>query len=71
MSHPNLCPSPSIPPLAAVSATSSLTAIDEYFSSLPNLPVQLPEEQRTFADLTDQLPEFEQDAAAILKDVCS
>lgn len=45
--------------------------IDEYFSILPNLPVQLPEEQRSFADLTDQLPEFEQDAAAVLEDVCS
>jgi len=45
--------------------------IDEYFSSLPNQPVQLPEELRSFADLTDSLPEFEQDAERVLEDACS
>src|SRR5215467_5214605 len=45
--------------------------IDEYFSSLPNLPVQLPEEQRSFADLADALPEFADNAEQILDDLCS
>jgi glutamate/tyrosine decarboxylase-like PLP-dependent enzyme len=45
--------------------------IDEYFSSLPNRPVQLPEDLRSFADLTGQLPEFGEDAAKVLEDVCS
>ncbi len=45
--------------------------IDEYFSSLPNRAVQLPEELRSFADLTGQLPEFGEDAAKVLEDVCA
>lgn len=45
--------------------------IDEYFSSLPNLSVQLPEEQRSFADLTDPLPEFADNAEQILDNLCS
>ena len=45
--------------------------IDEYFSSLPNRPVQLPEDLRSFADLTDRLPELGEDAAKVLDDVCS
>jgi aromatic-L-amino-acid decarboxylase len=45
--------------------------IDEYFSSLPDRPVQPPEELRSFADLGDRLPEFGQDAAAVLDDICS
>jgi aromatic-L-amino-acid/L-tryptophan decarboxylase len=44
--------------------------IDEYFSSLPNRPVQLPLEQRTFADLKDRLPELGEDAGKVLDDVC-
>lgn len=44
--------------------------IDEYFSSLPNRPVQLPEEMRSFADLTDSIPEVGEDAAKVLEDVC-
>lgn len=44
--------------------------IDDYFSSLPQRPVQLPEELRTFADLTDQLPEIGENAAAVLDHVC-
>jgi aromatic-L-amino-acid decarboxylase len=45
--------------------------IDEYFSSLPNRPVQLPLEERTFADLSDRLPELGEDAGKVLDDVCS
>src|SRR5215472_1491837 len=45
--------------------------IDEYFSGLPDRPVQLPSELRTFDDLTDQLPEFGEDAAKVLDDICS
>jgi aromatic-L-amino-acid/L-tryptophan decarboxylase len=44
--------------------------IDEYFSSLPNRPVQLPLDQRSFADLTDRLPELGEDAGKVLDDVC-
>ncbi|MGZ4898615.1 MAG: pyridoxal phosphate-dependent decarboxylase family protein [Candidatus Angelobacter sp.] len=45
--------------------------IDEYFSSLTQRPVQLSEEQRTFADLGDALPEFGEDAARVLDKLCS
>src|SRR6478752_6813735 len=45
--------------------------IDEYFSSLPQRPVQLPEELRTFADLGEPLPELGQDAAIVLDNLCS
>jgi glutamate/tyrosine decarboxylase-like PLP-dependent enzyme len=45
--------------------------IDEYFSSLPDRPVQLPAELRSFDDLQDSLPELGEDAAKVLDDVCS
>lgn len=45
--------------------------IDRYFESLATRPVQLPENQRTFGQLTDTLPEFGEDAAKVLDDVCS
>jgi glutamate/tyrosine decarboxylase-like PLP-dependent enzyme len=45
--------------------------IDEYFSSLAQRPVQLPEELRTFADLGNPLPEFGEDAATVLDQLCS
>jgi glutamate/tyrosine decarboxylase-like PLP-dependent enzyme len=45
--------------------------IDEYFSGLAQRPVQLPEELRTFADLGAPLPEFGQDAATVLDNICS
>lgn len=45
--------------------------IDEYFSGLAQRPVQLPEELRTFADLGEALPEFGQDAATVLDNLCS
>ena len=43
--------------------------INEYFATLPDRPVQLPAEQRTFADLTNKLPEFGEDAAKVLDDL--
>jgi aromatic-L-amino-acid decarboxylase len=45
--------------------------IDEYFSSLPSRPVQLPEELRSFADLPGPLPEFGEDAEKVLEEACS
>ena len=45
--------------------------IDEYFSNLSQRPVQLSEEQRTFADLGDALPELGEDAARVLDKLCS
>jgi len=44
--------------------------IDRYFESLPNRPVQLPESERSFEALRDELPEFGEDAARVLDDVC-
>src|SRR5262249_565825 len=43
--------------------------INEYFASLPDRPVQLPTAQRTFGNLSNQLPEFAEDAAKVLDDV--
>jgi len=43
--------------------------IDRYFSSLPERPVQLPTDLRTFAALTDTMPEFGQDAGLVLDEV--
>jgi glutamate/tyrosine decarboxylase-like PLP-dependent enzyme len=48
-----------------------IDCIDEYFSGLAQRPVQLPEEQRIFADLDERLPEFGADAAEVLNDLCS
>jgi len=45
--------------------------IDEYFSGLAQRPVQLPVELRTFADLGEPLPEFGEDAATVLDNLCS
>jgi glutamate/tyrosine decarboxylase-like PLP-dependent enzyme len=45
--------------------------MDEYFSALPDRPVQLPLELRTFDDLKDALPEFGSDAEKVLDDICS
>ena len=44
--------------------------IDAFFSSLPDRPVQLPEERRTFAPLHDPLPESGEDPEKILAEVC-
>jgi glutamate/tyrosine decarboxylase-like PLP-dependent enzyme len=43
--------------------------INEYFASLPDRPVQLPAERRTFNDLANQLPELGEEAAKVLDDV--
>src|SRR5436853_415548 len=40
--------------------------VNEYFSSLSDRSVQLPLDQRSFADLNNKLPELGQDAAARL-----
>ncbi|MGB8128288.1 MAG: pyridoxal-dependent decarboxylase [Candidatus Angelobacter sp.] len=45
--------------------------IDEYFSSLAQWPVQLPEELRSFADLGEPLPELGADAVSVLDQLCS
>jgi aromatic-L-amino-acid decarboxylase len=47
-----------------------IDCLDEYFASLPDRPVQLPAEQRTFAPLTDRMPEFAADASAVFEEVC-
>jgi aromatic-L-amino-acid/L-tryptophan decarboxylase len=44
--------------------------VDQYFSSLPDRPVQLPLDQRTYGPLSDPLPELGADAAKILDEVC-
>lgn len=45
--------------------------IDEYFSGLPDRPVQLPLEVRRFDDLKDALPEIGEEAGKVLDEVCS
>jgi glutamate/tyrosine decarboxylase-like PLP-dependent enzyme len=44
--------------------------IDRWFASLPDRPVQVPDERRTFEPLRDVLPEIGGDAEQILDDVC-
>jgi len=43
--------------------------IDNFFASLPDRPVQLPAEQRTFAPLNNPLPEIGEDADKVLSEV--
>src|SRR2546421_10459913 len=43
--------------------------VNEYFSSLSDRSVQLPLDQRSFADLNNKLPELGQDAAAVLDEL--
>jgi glutamate/tyrosine decarboxylase-like PLP-dependent enzyme len=43
--------------------------IDEFFSSLPTRPVQLPSTERTFGALNDPLPENGQDPDKVLDEV--
>ena len=43
--------------------------IDSFFASLPDRPVQLPAEQRTFTALNDPLPESGEDADKVLGEV--
>jgi aromatic-L-amino-acid decarboxylase len=45
-----------------------IQGINDYFSSLPDRPVQLPAERRNFRDLEGELPELGQDAAVVLGD---
>src|SRR5205809_13304 len=44
--------------------------IDAYFSSLPDRPVQLPADQRTFGTLDDALPEIGEDPGKVLDEIC-
>ena len=44
--------------------------IDEFYSSLPDRPVQLPAERRTFGLLTSTLPEHGEDPFNVLNEVC-
>lgn len=44
--------------------------IDRYFETLHTRPVQLPEEERSFAELHNGLPEMGSDAVRVLDDVC-
>src|SRR5437870_600107 len=44
--------------------------IDAYFSSLPDRPVQLPADQRTFGTLDDAMPEIGEDPGKVLDEIC-
>jgi aromatic-L-amino-acid/L-tryptophan decarboxylase len=44
--------------------------IDAFYSSLPDRPVQLPDDQRTYGPLNDPLPEETADPAQVLDDIC-
>src|SRR6266702_3641744 len=44
--------------------------IDAYFSSLPDRPVQLPADQRTYGILDNALPEMGEDPAKVLDEIC-
>ena len=46
-----------------------IDVINEYFDSLPNRPVQLPVEGRSFAQLHDAMPELGEDAAIVLDEM--
>ena len=47
-----------------------IDAIDDFYVSLPDRPVQLPAEERTYGPLHDPLPEHAEDPAKILDEVC-
>jgi glutamate/tyrosine decarboxylase-like PLP-dependent enzyme len=44
--------------------------IDRYFETLHTRPVQLPEEERSFEELRNALPEMGSDAVGVLDEVC-
>jgi aromatic-L-amino-acid/L-tryptophan decarboxylase len=44
--------------------------VDRFFSSLPDRPVQLPSQQRTYGTLSAPLPEIGEDAGTVLEEVC-
>ncbi len=48
-----------------------IDALNDYFSSLPDRSVQLPIEERTFGALTDKMPEFGENAEAVLREATS
>lgn len=45
--------------------------IDQYFSSLPDRPVQQPVERRNFESIQNALPEMGEDAMSVLDGICS
>ena len=47
-----------------------IDAIDDFYASLPDRPVQLPAEERTYGPLHGPLPEHAEDPAKILDEVC-
>ncbi|MCI0349018.1 MAG: pyridoxal-dependent decarboxylase [Acidobacteriales bacterium] len=47
-----------------------IDAIDGYFSSLPELAVQLPTDRRTFGELRNRMPELGEDAAKVFDEAC-
>jgi aromatic-L-amino-acid/L-tryptophan decarboxylase len=47
-----------------------INQIDRYFESLSTRPVQLPEENRSFEELRDAMPEVGEDAGRVLDDLC-
>ena len=44
--------------------------VDEYYSSFPDRPVQVPAEQRTYGPLHDAMPELGDDPEKVLDDLC-
>ncbi len=44
--------------------------IDRYFETLHTRPVQLPEDERSFEELHNSLPEMGSDAVRVLDDLC-
>jgi glutamate/tyrosine decarboxylase-like PLP-dependent enzyme len=44
--------------------------INDFFSSLPDRPVQLPADQRSYGPLHDALPEVGEDPGKVLDDIC-
>ncbi len=47
-----------------------IDSVDEFFSSLPDRPVQLPADQRTYGPLHNPLPEHGEDPAKVLEEIC-
>ncbi len=43
--------------------------INDYFSSLPDRPVQLPASERTFGQLSERMPELGEEATRVLDDI--
>jgi len=48
-----------------------IDVINDYFSSLPERNVQLPADQRSFRQLTDRMPELGEEAAVVLREICT